>query len=34
MGVFALLQENARGGDVFVCVGGVCINVLHWGAPT
>lgn len=35
MGVFTLLQQNARGGDgVGGGGGGVYINVLHQGAPT
>lgn len=39
MGVFTLLQQNARGGDGVGVGGGggggvVYINVLHQGAPT
>lgn len=34
MGVYALLQENGRGGDGRGRRGGVYINVLHQGAPT
>lgn len=34
VGVYALLQQNGRGGDGVCVCGGAYINVLHQGAPT